>query len=186
MLLAGFALAMVPEVQLPEFDTCRDCFLGPSFHRGIVRASYYVYVFSLGIVATVSTSTTIFSTSLNWQGKKRLSKRGKKGGPKMLVSFDDWWAAKKKERKFWRWYFFISLPLFVVSIAASPNIWCGDCILGVCLLLMMMACGAVLYKIAYVNVLNGVDPQYEHGQPTIHSRSRRHLSSSMASPRGRE
>jgi hypothetical protein len=156
MLLAGFALAMIPEAEAADSAECSDCPLwSATTNATIVDICYYFYVLSLSLVATASALATIFSTSANWQGKKILAKRSG-DATKSLKTFDAYWDSVKAERKFVRAIFYRSLPLFLISVAASPKVWCGDCVLGVLMGTLLVASGGISYYVAWKHVLKGV------------------------------
>lgn len=80
--IAGFALAMIPTVEIPDHNEC-NCSAWDD-KETMLRVVAWLYVLGLAYVAIFAGACTIFVAMFDWQGKKLLSKRSSKvgiGGP---------------------------------------------------------------------------------------------------------
>ncbi|CAE8637657.1 unnamed protein product [Polarella glacialis] len=127
-LLAGFAFSMVPEFSIVSRDIGNCHSDGLNSHRlsQILRYVEIVHLMSLGLVACCSCFSALVVTILYFEGCKVLSSR-KETLPERIAKFDSWWDDDMKPlRKRSRRCFFACLPLFLVSMAAYPKLWCED------------------------------------------------------------
>jgi len=136
-LIAGFALSLLPQLEVfsgkirsGEAGSCSTCgSLPPAAHARMLLACEYVHVMSLVVVACASCFSVVVVTLIYFLGSKILAKR-KGARAKMLAEFDAFWDGIKGVRTFSRDAFLASIPLFLLSIAASPKLWCNNCFLA--------------------------------------------------------
>ena len=135
-LIAGFSISLIPNIVKQE--NC-ECILWTN-NDLIQEILIWINTLLLGIVSIISGITVMYSTGLYWRGMKILSKRENVEGKvwieikdkrkALLKKFNNWWDDEHKLRKMIRILFISTVPLFILGISFSNNIWCNNCILG--------------------------------------------------------
>jgi len=139
-LIAGFSLAMIPAVE--KQDDCET-------NDGVVRTAMYIHVLLLAVVSFCSSVSVIFTTGLYFKGQKLLSKRISKNPlSKQLRDFDKFWDGHKDSRGKFRQLFLLSIPLFLLAVAASPTVWCADQNLGIALCVSLGFCAMYCWRLS--------------------------------------
>jgi len=150
-LIAGFSISLIPNIVKQE--NC-ECILWTN-NDLIQEILIWINTLLLGIVSIISGITVMYSTGLYWRGMKILSKRENVEGKvwieikdkrkKLLKKFNNWWDDEHKLRKMIRILFISTVPLFILGISFSNNIWCNNCILGLIVLFLFMISSMILF-----------------------------------------
>ena len=150
-LIAGFSISLIPNIVKQE--NC-ECILWTN-NDLIQEILIWINTLLLGIVSIISGITVMYSTGLYWRGMKILSKRENVEGKVwieindkrkgLLKKFNNWWDDEHKLRKMIRRLFISTVPLFILGISFSNNIWCNNCILGLIVLFLFMISSMILF-----------------------------------------
>ena len=150
-LIAGFSISLIPNIVKQE--NCQ-CILWTN-NDLIQEILIWINTLLLGIVSIISGITVMYSTGLYWRGMKILSKRENVEGKVwieindkrkgLLKKFNNWWDDEHKLRKMIRRLFISTVPLFILGISFSNNIWCNNCILGLIVLFLFMISSMILF-----------------------------------------
>ena len=150
-LIAGFSISLIPNIVKQE--NCQ-CILWTN-NDLIQEILIWINTLLLGIVSIISGITVMYSTGLYWRGMKILSKRENVEGKVwieipdkrkgLLKKFNNWWDGEHKLRKMIRRLFISTVPLFILGISFSSNIWCNNCILGLIVLFLFMISSIILF-----------------------------------------
>ena len=154
-LIAGFSISLIPNIVKQE--NC-ECILWTN-NDLIQEILIWINTLLLGIVSIISGITVMYSTGLYWRGMKILSKRENVEGKVwieiedkrkgILKKFNNWWDDEHKLRKTIRRLFISTVPLFILGISFSNNIWCNNCILGLIVLFLFMISSIILFILSY-------------------------------------
>lgn len=152
-LISGFSISLLPTIELRDLNTC----ICPIWSES---ANYYVQHFLmwsstilLALVSILSAITFIYFSSYKWHGMKIISRRDKDENSittyriKLINAFNSWWNLEKEDRKLYRILFVINIPIFLLSLSLSPNIWCNNCILGLIVNIIFILSIIPLYSI---------------------------------------
>eukprot|EP01051_Picozoa_sp_SAG22_P014740 SAG22_NODE_1832_length_3477_cov_3.782416_2_plen_184_part_00 len=153
-LVAGFALAMLPGIDLkPDTDAARAA---PATTFG--ECLVYAHVMSLSLVAGAGMLNVVSTSTMYWAGMKIFSKR--KGSLENdLEVFDLWWDGIKGRRQNCRHAFIYSVPLFLFSTATCPCLWSQHRGVAVANALIMLVCAAACFDATRRLVLVGAPKQ---------------------------
>ena len=154
-LIAGFSISLIPNIVKQE--NCQ-CILWTN-NDLIQEILIWINTLLLGIVSIISGITVMYSTGLYWRGMKILSKRENVEGKVwieiqdkrkgLLKKFNNWWDDEHKLRKMIRRLFISTVPLFILGISFSNNIWCNNCILGLIVLFLFMISCIILFILSW-------------------------------------
>ena len=154
-LIAGFSISLIPNIVKQE--NCQ-CILWTN-NDLIQEILIWINTLLLGIVSIISGITVMYSTGLYWRGMKILSKRENVEGKVwieivdkrkgLLKKFNNWWDDEHKLRKTIRRLFISTVPLFILGISFSNNIWCNNCILGLIVLFLFMISSIILFILSW-------------------------------------
>ena len=154
-LIAGFSISLIPNIVKQE--NC-ECILWTN-NDLIQEILIWINTLLLGIVSIISGITVMYSTGLYWRGMKILSKRENVEGKVwieiedkrkgLLKEFNNWWDDEHKLRITIRRLFISTVPLFILGISFSNNIWCNNCILGLIVLFLFMISSIILFILSY-------------------------------------
>ena len=154
-LIAGFSISLIPNIVKQE--NCQ-CILWTN-NDLIQEILIWINTLLLGIVSIISGITVMYSTGLYWRGMKILSKRENVEGKVwieiqdkrkgLLKKFNNWWDDEHKLRKMIRRLFISTVPLFILGISFSNNIWCNNCILGLIVLFLFMISSIILFILSW-------------------------------------
>ena len=158
-LVAGFALALLPDLEAPDDCTCA---LFPDSATAVAQAFAFVYLVLLVGVASFSSMSVVYTTGLYFHGSKLLAKR--RALKQQLDEFDEFWDGHKRSRQFFRSAFVLSLPSFVLSMGFSPKLWCSDCRLGLVALCILTVCAVCIYFISRIVTAPKKKSQIVHAQ----------------------
>jgi len=150
-LIAGFSISLIPNIV--KLEDC-ECILWTN-NNIVQEILIWINTLLLGIVSIISGITVIYSTGLYWRGMKLLSKRENVEGKmwinieekrkNLLNSFNKWWDGEHKLRKTIRRLFISIVPLFILGISFSNNIWCNNCILGIIFLFLFLISSIIIW-----------------------------------------
>jgi len=154
-LIAGFSISLIPNIVKQE--NC-ECILWTN-NDLIQEILIWINTLLLGIVSIISGITVMYSTGLYWRGMKILSKRENVEGKVwieikdkrkgLLKKFNNWWDDEHKLRKMIRRLFISTVPLFILGVSFSNNIWCNNCILGLIVLFLFMISCIILFILSW-------------------------------------
>jgi len=154
-LIAGFSISLIPNIVKQE--NCQ-CILWTN-NDLIQEILIWINTLLLGIVSIISGITVMYSTGLYWRGMKILSKRENVEGKvwieindkrkELLKKFNNWWDDEHKLRKMIRRLFISTVPLFILGVSFSNNIWCNNCILGLIVLFLFMISCIILFILSW-------------------------------------
>ena len=154
-LIAGFSISLIPNIV--KHENC-ECILWTN-NDLIQEILIWINTLLLGIVSIISGITVMYTTGLYWRGMKILSKRENKEGKvwieikdkrkALLKKFNNWWDDEHKLRKMIRILFISTVPLFILGISFSNNIWCNNCILGLIVLFLFMISCIILFILSW-------------------------------------
>ena len=154
-LIAGFSISLIPNIVKQENCQC-ILWTNNDLTQEIL---IWINTLLLGIVSIISGITVMYSTGLYWRGMKILSKRENVEGKVwieiqdkrkgLLKKFNNWWDDEHKLRKMIRRLFISTVPLFILGISFSNNIWCNNCILGLIVLFLFMISSIILFILSW-------------------------------------